>query len=94
MMTLRSTTRGQGSQSVGGAPICERIRRVRMGIAWLAAALGAALAVAWRLPFLHAPLTADEGGYAEVARLWSRSWLAWCWSLSARSLRKQPQRAT
>ena len=25
----------------------------------------------WRLPFLHAPLTADEGGYGEVARLWS-----------------------
>ena len=74
MMTLRSTTRGQGSQSVGGAPICERIRRVRTRIAWLAAAVGAALAVAWRLPFLHAPLTADEGGYAEVARLWSRSW--------------------
>jgi 4-amino-4-deoxy-L-arabinose transferase-like glycosyltransferase len=24
-----------------------------------------------RLPFLHTPLTADEGGYAEVARLWS-----------------------
>jgi 4-amino-4-deoxy-L-arabinose transferase-like glycosyltransferase len=23
-----------------------------------------------RLPFLHAPLTADEGGYGEVARLW------------------------
>ena len=45
-----------------------------MRIAWIAAALGAALAVAWRLPFLHAPLTADEGGYAEVARLWSRSW--------------------
>jgi 4-amino-4-deoxy-L-arabinose transferase-like glycosyltransferase len=30
------------------------------------------LAVAVRLPFLHAPLTADEGGYGEVARLWSR----------------------
>jgi hypothetical protein len=29
------------------------------------------LGVALRLPFLHAPLTADEGGYAEVARLWS-----------------------
>jgi hypothetical protein len=47
---------------------------VRTRIAWLAPAVGAALAVAWRLPFLHAPLTADEGGYAEVARLWSRSW--------------------
>ncbi len=31
-----------------------------------------ALAVAVRLPFLSTPLTADEGGYAEVARLWSR----------------------
>ena len=29
------------------------------------------LAVLARLPFLHTPLTADEGGYAEVARLWS-----------------------
>ncbi|HEX3454130.1 MAG TPA: hypothetical protein VHS03_05855, partial [Gaiellaceae bacterium] len=36
-------------------------------------ALGAAaLAVLFRLPFLHAPLTTDEGGYAEAARLWSR----------------------
>jgi 4-amino-4-deoxy-L-arabinose transferase-like glycosyltransferase len=32
----------------------------------------AAVAVLARAPFLHAPLTADEGGYAEVARLWSR----------------------
>ena len=29
------------------------------------------LAVLARLPFLHTPMTADEGGYAEVARLWS-----------------------
>jgi 4-amino-4-deoxy-L-arabinose transferase-like glycosyltransferase len=29
------------------------------------------LAALARLPFLHTPLTADEGGYAEVARLWS-----------------------
>ncbi len=29
------------------------------------------LAILARLPFLHTPLTADEGGYAEVARLWS-----------------------
>jgi 4-amino-4-deoxy-L-arabinose transferase-like glycosyltransferase len=34
----------------------------------LAAALGGALLL--RLPFLGLPLTADEGGYAEVARLW------------------------
>lgn len=32
----------------------------------------AAAAFALRLPFLHAPLTADEGGYAEIARLWAR----------------------
>ena len=37
----------------------------------LAAILAAALAVAVRLPFVHAPLTADEGGYGEVARLWA-----------------------
>src|SRR5437899_1858589 len=35
--------------------------------------LAVALAVLARLPFLGAPLTADEGGYAEVARLWQRS---------------------
>jgi 4-amino-4-deoxy-L-arabinose transferase-like glycosyltransferase len=32
----------------------------------------ALLAFAVRLPFWRAPLTADEGGYAEVARLWER----------------------
>jgi 4-amino-4-deoxy-L-arabinose transferase-like glycosyltransferase len=46
-------------------------------LAWRAPALGALLAVALavlaRIPFLGAPLTADEGGYAEVARLWERS---------------------
>ena len=30
----------------------------------------AALAVLLRLPFFGTPLTADEGGYAEAARLW------------------------
>ena len=44
------------------------------GAAWWlgasAAALGAA-AVLLRLPFRSAPLTADEGGYAELARLWA-----------------------
>jgi hypothetical protein len=29
------------------------------------------LAILLRLPFLDAPLTADEGGYAEIARLWA-----------------------
>ncbi len=42
--------------------------------AWWAPALAAVaaviLAVAVRLPFVHTPLTADEGGYGEVARLW------------------------
>src|SRR5437870_4665739 len=33
--------------------------------------LAVVLAVLVRLPFWKAPLTADEGGYAEVARLWS-----------------------
>src|SRR5215831_11381495 len=40
---------------------------------WAPAALGLALlGIAFRIPFLGAPLTADEGGYAEVARLWAR----------------------
>ena len=33
--------------------------------------LAGLLAVALRAPFFGAPLTADEGGYGEVARLWS-----------------------
>src|SRR5689334_19379696 len=33
--------------------------------------LAVGLAVLVRAPFWNAPLTADEGGYAEVARLWS-----------------------
>ena len=42
---------------------------------WPPALLGAGvvlLAVAVRLPFFDTPLTADEGGYGEVARLWNR----------------------
>ena len=38
----------------------------------LAVAAAMALAVLVRAPFFGMPLTADEGGYAEVARLWSR----------------------
>ncbi|MFL6042550.1 MAG: ArnT family glycosyltransferase [Gaiellales bacterium] len=41
-------------------------------VAW--AALAAVLAFALRAPFFGVPLTTDEGGYAEVARLWSRGW--------------------
>jgi hypothetical protein len=37
-----------------------------------AVALAAVLAGALRAPFIGAPLTTDEGGLAEVARLWSR----------------------
>ena len=33
--------------------------------------LAALLALATRVPFWRAPLTADEGGYTEVARLWA-----------------------
>jgi 4-amino-4-deoxy-L-arabinose transferase-like glycosyltransferase len=36
--------------------------------------VAALLAFALRAPFFGIPLTADEGGYAEVARLWSRGW--------------------
>jgi 4-amino-4-deoxy-L-arabinose transferase-like glycosyltransferase len=46
-----------------------------LGYRWapaLVAAGAALLAVAARLPFLRSPLTADEGGYAEAARLWER----------------------
>src|SRR6476659_5430870 len=39
-------------------------------LAW--AALAACLAFLLRLPYVTVPLTADEGGYAEVARLWAR----------------------
>ena len=40
---------------------------------WAPAALGfALLGIGLRVPFLDAPLTADEGGYAEIARLWAR----------------------
>ena len=39
---------------------------------WLSATAAIALlSVVLRLPFFDAPLTADEGGYAEVAHLWA-----------------------
>ncbi len=38
----------------------------------LAVGVAALLALAARIPFWRAPLTADEGGYTEVARLWER----------------------
>lgn len=49
-------------------PEMVRPMRLEWGVAAVALAL---LGVALRLPFFDAPLTADEGGYAEVARLWS-----------------------
>jgi Dolichyl-phosphate-mannose-protein mannosyltransferase len=50
-----------------------RARQVRDRWAPALVAAGAVLcAVGMRLPFVRAPLTADEGGYAEVARLWIR----------------------
>ncbi len=43
-----------------------------MGRGWLLAPVVlVAGSVVLRLPFLDAPLTADEGGYAEIARLWA-----------------------
>jgi len=42
-------------------------RRIGFGLAVVAAGG----AVALRVPFLNTPLTADEGGYAEIARLWA-----------------------
>jgi 4-amino-4-deoxy-L-arabinose transferase-like glycosyltransferase len=55
-----------GDESVAGV---ERLPRWAPPLALGAAAL---LALAARLPFWRAPLTADEGGYTEVARLWER----------------------
>jgi len=40
----------------------------------LAVTAAASVGVALRLPFVDAPLTADEGGYAEIARLWSHGY--------------------
>jgi hypothetical protein len=54
---------GQG----GGASVDRRAWRAPAA----AVALAGLLAVALRAPFFGAPLTADEGGYGEVARLWS-----------------------
>ena len=54
----------------------DRPPAVEIGARWtpaLGALAAVGLAVAVRLPFLNAPLTSDEGGYAEVARLWERS---------------------
>ncbi|HEU6445009.1 MAG TPA: glycosyltransferase family 39 protein [Gaiellaceae bacterium] len=47
--------------------------RVQIGAGWaptLAALLAALLALATRVVFWGTPLTADEGGYAQIARLW------------------------
>jgi hypothetical protein len=52
-------------------PRAETGTRVASLGAWTLVLLLPAVAVASRLPFLRAPLTADEGGYAEIARLWS-----------------------
>jgi hypothetical protein len=42
---------------------------------WAPAALGLALlGIVLRVPFLDTPLTADEGGYAEIARLWAHGY--------------------
>ena len=47
-------------------PLAGRHAALLVGVA------AAALAVLVRLPFVGAPLTTDEGGYAEAARLWAR----------------------
>ena len=51
----------------GGAAVDRRAWRAPAA----AVAVAGLLAVALRAPFFGAPLTADEGGYGEVARLWS-----------------------
>jgi hypothetical protein len=58
---------------VAGGPTELPDNRVRPRRRWVLAVAGLGLAgAALRLPFLDAPLTADEGGYGEVARLWSQ----------------------
>jgi hypothetical protein len=62
----RGDERADGREQAG-------VRKVRdWGAPALVAAGAALLAVGARLPFVGAPLTADEGGYAEAARLWER----------------------
>jgi hypothetical protein len=49
------------------------LRRIEVSAWWaptLAALVAALLAVGARVAFWGAPLTADEGGYAQIARLW------------------------
>src|SRR5438876_2019577 len=53
---------------LGGRPLGRITPTLSVG------ATAALLAVTLRVPFWGAPLTADEGGYAEAARLWSRGW--------------------
>jgi hypothetical protein len=53
----------------------EQAPAARLALPWRTPAVGlglVSLALLLRLPFLGTPLTADEGGYAEIARLWSR----------------------
>jgi 4-amino-4-deoxy-L-arabinose transferase-like glycosyltransferase len=53
----------------------QRLARIEGLPRWappLAVGVAALLAFAARIPFWRAPLTADEGGYTEVARLWER----------------------
>jgi len=62
--------RGEGD----GEPAEREQRRSALDSAYrwtpLVAGAGVALSVALRFPFWSAPLTTDEGGYAEVARRW------------------------
>jgi 4-amino-4-deoxy-L-arabinose transferase-like glycosyltransferase len=46
------------------------LRRVPVG--WLGLVGASVLAVLWRAPFIHLPITTDEAGYVTIARLWAQ----------------------
>ncbi len=64
--------RERESQNQPGQQRVAAIQRLPRWAPALAVGAAALLAFAARIPFWRAPLTADEGGYTEVARLWER----------------------
>jgi hypothetical protein len=65
----RDSERDDGRQQHERQPSAIEILARRAPALGVLAAAG--LAVLWRFPFWNAPLTADEGGYSEIARLWA-----------------------
>jgi hypothetical protein len=67
---FEATDRDRGSGGDRETSESERRPTARQLTWWPPLAVAALLAILVRLPFFRAPLTADEGGYAEIARLW------------------------